>query len=123
MRIKDVRQGLHTLLHTQGLDGLLHLYKRLEKWGRVLLLCLLCAEAGWLILVNAWLRLERASPVFASAIRNSQEQKWVSDAPLHHSDPGTPPDEAMPDGNNSLYCFNFLTQRAFLNSARHSGHQ
>jgi hypothetical protein len=23
-------------------------------------LCLLCAEAGWLILVNAWLRLERA---------------------------------------------------------------
>ena len=59
MRIKDVRQGLHTLVHTQGLDGLLHLYKRLEKWGRVLLLCLLCAEAGWLILVNAWLRLER----------------------------------------------------------------
>jgi hypothetical protein len=56
----NVRQGLHTLLHTQGLDGLLHLYKRLEKWGRVLLLCLLCAEAGWLILVNAWLRLERA---------------------------------------------------------------
>ena len=60
MRIKDVRQGLHTLLHTQGLDGLLHLYKRLEKWGRVLLLGLLCAEAGWLTLVNAWLRLERA---------------------------------------------------------------
>jgi hypothetical protein len=22
--------------------------------------CLLCAEAGWLILVNTWLRLERA---------------------------------------------------------------
>src|SRR5271166_2241288 len=60
MRIKNVRQGLHTLLHTQGLDGLLHLYKRLEKRGRALLLCLLCAEAGWLILVNAWLRLERA---------------------------------------------------------------
>src|SRR5438046_3559778 len=60
MRIKDVRQGLHTLLHTEGLDGLLHLYKRLEKRGRALLLCLLCAEAGWLILVNAWLRLERA---------------------------------------------------------------
>ena len=57
MRIKDVRQGLHTL---QGLDGLLHLYKRLEKRGRALLLCLVCAEAGWLILVNAWLRLERA---------------------------------------------------------------
>ena len=60
MRIKDVRQGLHTVLHTQGLDGLLHLYKGLEKRGRALLLCLLCAEAGWLILVNAWLRLERA---------------------------------------------------------------
>ena len=59
MRIKDVRQGLHTLLHTEGLDGLLHLYKRLEKRGRALLLCLLCAEAGWLILANAWLRLER----------------------------------------------------------------
>ena len=59
MRIKDVRQGLHTLVHTQGLDGLLHLYKRLEKRGRALLLCLVCAEAGWLILANAWLRLER----------------------------------------------------------------
>ena len=47
------------LLHTQGLDGLLHLYNR-ETGSRVLLLCLLCAEAGWLILVNAWLRLERA---------------------------------------------------------------
>ena len=60
MRIKDVRQGLHMLLHTQGLDGLLDLYKRLEKRGRALLLCLLCAEAGLLILVNAWLQLERA---------------------------------------------------------------
>jgi hypothetical protein len=38
MRIKDVRQGLHTLLRTQGLDGLLHLNKRLEKRGRALLL-------------------------------------------------------------------------------------
>src|SRR5437867_7716182 len=56
MRIKDVRQGLHTLVHTQGLDGLLHLYQPLEKRGRALLLCLLCAEAGWLVLVNAWLR-------------------------------------------------------------------
>jgi len=54
------RQGLHTLLHTQDLDGLLHLYERLETRGRILLLCLLCAEAGWLILVNTWLRLERA---------------------------------------------------------------
>jgi hypothetical protein len=54
MRIKDVTQGLHTLVHTQGLDGLL------QKRGRALLLCLVCAEAGWLILVNAWLRLERA---------------------------------------------------------------
>jgi hypothetical protein len=35
----------------------------------------------------------------------------VRDALLHHSDRGTPPDEATPDGNNSLYCFNFLTQR------------
>ncbi len=59
MHIKDMRQGLHMLVHTQGPDGLLHLYKRLETRGRVLLLCLLCAEAGWLILVNAWLRLER----------------------------------------------------------------
>jgi hypothetical protein len=60
MRIKDVRQELHTLVHTQGPDGLLHLYKRLETRGRALLLCLLCAEAGWLILINAWLRLQRA---------------------------------------------------------------
>jgi len=60
MRIQDVRQELNTLLHTQDLEGLLHLYKRLEKPGRALLLCLLCGEAGWLILVNAWLRLERA---------------------------------------------------------------
>jgi hypothetical protein len=59
MWIKDERHELHTL-HTQGLDRLLHLYNRLEKRGRALLLCLLCAEAGWLILVNAWLRLERA---------------------------------------------------------------
>ena len=60
MRIKDMRQELHMLLHTQGLDGLLHLYNNLETGSRVLLLCLLCAEAGWLILVNAWLRLQRA---------------------------------------------------------------
>lgn len=60
MRIRDVRQGLHSLLRTQDLYGLLHLYKRLEILGRALLLCLLCVEAGWLILVNAWLRLERA---------------------------------------------------------------
>src|SRR6516165_10035506 len=32
----------------------------------------------------------------------------LSDAEHH---PGLPPDEATPDGNNSLYCFNFLTQR------------
>jgi hypothetical protein len=36
MRIKDVRQELHTLVDTQGVDGLLHLYQRLEKRGRVL---------------------------------------------------------------------------------------
>src|SRR5947209_7810599 len=51
---------LRRLRRTEGLDGLLQLYKRLEKRGRALLLCLLCAEAGWLVLVNAWLRLERA---------------------------------------------------------------
>ena len=59
MRVREVRQSLRTLLHTQELDGLLSLYKRLEKPGRALLLCLLCAEAGWLALENAWLRLER----------------------------------------------------------------
>src|SRR5437016_3050867 len=47
-------------IRIQGLDGLLDLYKRLEKRGRALLLCLVCAETGWLIFVNAWLRLERA---------------------------------------------------------------
>jgi hypothetical protein len=32
-----------------------------ERWVRsVKEECLLCAEAGWLVLVNAWLRLERA---------------------------------------------------------------
>jgi hypothetical protein len=41
-------------------DGLMLLYKRLEKSGRALLMCLLCAEAGWQILINARLRLERA---------------------------------------------------------------
>jgi hypothetical protein len=35
-------------------------YMRLEKPGRALLSCLLCVEAGWQILVIAWLRLERA---------------------------------------------------------------
>ena len=116
MRIKDVRQELYTLVHTQGVDGLLHLYQRLEKRNRALLLCLLCAEAGRLILVNAWLRLERAYlklRLFCECnSRNSQEQKWeVRDALQRHSDRGTPPDEATPDGNDSLYCFNFLTQR------------
>jgi hypothetical protein len=60
MRIKDARQGLHTLLQTQDLDGLMLLCKRLEKPGRALLLCLLCAEASWQILLIVWLRLERA---------------------------------------------------------------
>jgi hypothetical protein len=60
MRLKEVRQGLHTLLQTQDLDGLMLLYKRLEKPGRALLLCLLCAEARWQILVIARLWLERA---------------------------------------------------------------
>lgn len=39
MRIKDVRQELHTLLHTQDLDGLMHLYKRHEKPGRAPCYC------------------------------------------------------------------------------------
>ena len=95
MRLKDVRQGLHTLLYTQGLDGLLHLYKRLEKRGRALLLCLLCAEDGWLILVNAWLRLERATLSCACFCECSSQQSRtkngkVRDALLHHSDRGTP---------------------------------
>jgi hypothetical protein len=60
MRIKDVRQGLHTLLHTEGLDGFLHQYKRLEKRGPcAAVVPVMCR--GWLAnLVNAWLRLERA---------------------------------------------------------------
>ena len=57
MRIKEMREGLYTVLHTQGLDGLLHLYQGLEKRDRALLLCLLCAEAGWLILVRLFLRV------------------------------------------------------------------
>jgi hypothetical protein len=60
MRIKDMRQGLHMLVQTQGQDGLQHLFHRLEPRGRVLLLCLLCVEAGWTMLVVAWLLLERA---------------------------------------------------------------
>ena len=48
------------LLHSQGPDGLLHLYNRLEKRDRAQLVCLLCAEAKWAIFVYAWLRLERA---------------------------------------------------------------
>src|SRR5258708_39310905 len=71
--------------------------------GRALLLCLACAEAGWLILVNAWLRLERAylkaAPVFARVSRNSQEQKWGGP---RCSDRGTPPDEATQTGTIPL---------------------
>jgi hypothetical protein len=46
-------------------------------------------------------------------IRDSQEQKMgrSRDPLLHHSDRGTPPVEATPDGSNSLYCFNFSIQR------------
>ena len=42
-------------------------------------------------------------------------RKNVPDALPHHSDRGTPPDEAAPDWDNSpsFYCFNFLTQRGF----------
>ena len=76
----------------------------------------LCAEAGWLILVNAWLPLERAYLSCAcfcecDSRRSRTKNGEVRDALLHHSDRGTPPVEATPDGNNSLYCFNFLTQR------------
>jgi hypothetical protein len=60
MRVRDVRQELHTLLRTEGTDGLMHLYQRLEKPSRALLLCVLCAEAGWQVLIIAWLLLERA---------------------------------------------------------------
>jgi hypothetical protein len=61
MRIRDVRQELHTerCIH-RGWTACYIYIIALEKRGRALLLCLLCAEAGWLILVNAWLRLERA---------------------------------------------------------------
>jgi hypothetical protein len=48
------------MLQTQDVDGLMLLYERLEKSGRALLMCLLCAEARWQILINARLRLERA---------------------------------------------------------------
>ena len=75
-----------------------------------------CAEAGWQILANAWLRLERAYLSCACFCEFDSRQSRtkngeVLDALLHHSDRGTPPVEATPDGNNSLYCFNFLTQR------------
>ena len=61
MRLKDVRQGAtYAAVYTGAGRVAASIYKRLEKRGRALLLCLLCAEAGWLILVNAWLRLERA---------------------------------------------------------------
>jgi hypothetical protein len=60
MHIKDMRRSLHVLLQTQGADGLLPLYNRLGVRGRVLLLCLLFAEAGWQILVTGWLLPERA---------------------------------------------------------------
>jgi hypothetical protein len=39
--------------------------------------------------------------------------RTIRDALLHQSDRGTPPDEATPDGNNPLYCFNFLTKRGY----------
>src|SRR5260370_36672804 len=71
----------------KGLDGLLHLYKRLEKRGRALLLCLVCAEAGWLTLVNAWLRLERAylklRPFFRVGFATATDQNGgVRDVPI-----------------------------------------
>jgi hypothetical protein len=42
-------------------------------------------------LAAARTRLPQAAPVFASLVRNSQEQnREVCDALLHHSDRGTP---------------------------------
>jgi hypothetical protein len=38
------------------------------------------------------------------------------DAQLHQSDRGTPRDQAEPHGNDSLYRFNFLTQRDLTNA-------
>jgi hypothetical protein len=43
----------------------------------------------------------------------NQRNGEARDAQLHQSDRGTPPDQAQPDGNDSLYRFNFLTQRDF----------
>jgi hypothetical protein len=91
MRIKNVRRGLNTLLQTQDLDGLLDLYKGLEKRGRALLLCLLCAEAGWQILVIAWLRLERGylTAQRADAARDAGEKRFlvmrITSAGIHSS--------------------------------------
>ena len=75
MCINDVRQELHTLVHTQGVDGLLHLYRRLEKRGRAVpVMC-----RGWMANFGerwaaARTRLPKAAPGFASVIRNSQVQ-------------------------------------------------
>jgi hypothetical protein len=80
MCINDVRQELHTLVHTQGVDGLLHLYRRLEKRGRALLAVPVMCR-GWMANFGerwaaARTRLPKAAPGFASVIRNSQVQKW-----------------------------------------------
>jgi hypothetical protein len=40
----------------------------------------------------------------------------VRDAQLHHSDRGTPRGQAEADGNDSLYRFNFLTQRGHIDN-------
>jgi len=62
-------------------------------------------------LVNAWLRLERAYlklRLFLQGCLTTVKNKngEVRDALLHHSDRGTPRDEAM--RNNFLYCFKFF---------------
>src|SRR5438552_4189919 len=48
-------------------------------------------------------------------------QGEVRDALLHHSDRGTPPDEATPDGNNSSTASIFLTQRGLDRTAHERG--
>ena len=111
IRIKDMRQGLHTLVQTQGLDGLQHLFNRLAPRGRVLLFCLLCAEAGWTTLVITWLLLERA---YLKSVNRSNQ--W--DVPYAPSASLPSRSKAMrlrQTGTFSVfYCFNFLTQRGLI---------
>jgi len=49
-------------------------------------------------------------PSSVDCITNTSDGE-VRDPQVHQSDRGTPRDQAEPDGNDSLYRFNFLTQR------------